>query len=341
MTQQRDSGFGTYTAAEAIGEFIRVKLSSTTDRTVAIAGEGEIGIGMTQEAVASGGEVLVKEWNAGGTFKMTANEAIATRNCDVYAGAAGKVQDTAAGEKIGQALDTASATGAVIEVIPRSAPTDAAGDHVASIDDNTGGTTGGTAQTVDTLTTVTTVSIDDKSGGTSGGTERIPVCGSMTALTITDSSGGTAAASTIPACGAMTAVAIAEGTLGGTTGGTESLVIIRGSGYSAGPIADISKNFQVIYTEHNELVTDLATVLTAQKNGIHVLADNCKALKIDLATVLTAQKNGAHVIADALAQLRADLVTVVTNSNNNFKVLSTQLNALIASLEGSSQLDAS
>lgn len=189
MTQQLDNGFGTFMTAEAIEAFSLVKLSSTTDKTVAKVGAGQASIGVTQHYAANATPVTVKLWNAGGYFLCRAGAAITNRNSTLYAGADGTVKNTATGPKVGYSLDSAGAAEDLVEVLPTASLSPGS----ATINDNAGGTTGGT------LTLV-----------------------------------------------ALATKALAEGTLGGTTGGTALMKKLRGTGYSAGLIADISDNLQVL-----------------------------------------------------------------------------------------------
>ncbi len=229
MASQREHPTGTYTAGEAVGAHIRVKLDGTSDRQVVIAGAGERGIGVTQQAADSGAEVEVREWSAGGTIKMTAGAAVSTRNAALYAAAAGKVSTTVSAALLGWALDTASAAGSVIEALPDVRPLAAT---VAAIDDNTGGTTGGTEQLADPCTAITQE--------------------------------------------------IAEGTLGGTTGGTASMVIVRGTGYSGGPVADIQRNLQVLTAAVNNSAVEVTAALGLINNNFAVVARQINAMRTAL-----------------------------------------------------------
>ena len=182
MTTQNDNGLMTFVAGEALAQHTLVRLSSTNDRTVVYTDSGEIPIGVVQEAVASGGVANVKLLSSGGTFKMTASEAIATRNCRVYPADDGKVKDTAAGNAIGYALDTASAIGGIIEVCPIARGQESDILALATIDDDSGGTTSGTEQLA-----LSSSAIDDDTGGTTSGTEQ------LNAVTGTGGSAGHAA----------------------------------------------------------------------------------------------------------------------------------------------------
>lgn len=106
----------TYIAGEAFGSYRRVKYS-TGGRTYVYSDAGEGFVGVTREAVSSGDPFAARLWANWGTFKMTAAGAV-TIGAVVYGAADGKVDDTAAGQAIGRALDTALADGDIIEVQP-------------------------------------------------------------------------------------------------------------------------------------------------------------------------------------------------------------------------------
>jgi len=107
----------TFSAEEAIGDNIRVKLG-TASQQVLIAGADEIEIGVTDGAAAINMPVKVR-FKTAGTVRCTASAAVTT-NTSIYATAAGKVDDSGAGSgssAIGVALEAALATGDVIECI--------------------------------------------------------------------------------------------------------------------------------------------------------------------------------------------------------------------------------
>lgn len=113
MTTKNDVGKVTLVAAAAIGNAIRVKLSSGQ---AAIAGAGEESIGVTEQSVASGGVVVVKLDNASGTQIVTASGTI-TVDADVYQAAAGDVSATLSGNRIGVALE-ATTDALTFEMLP-------------------------------------------------------------------------------------------------------------------------------------------------------------------------------------------------------------------------------
>ncbi|MCW8129617.1 MAG: DUF2190 family protein [Planctomycetota bacterium] len=119
MSQQTEAPVISLEAAEAIGQYLRVKLNSSGK--AALAGAGEPAIGISQVAAAQGAQVSVRLLNGPGTFKMVANAAIAALAV-VYGVASGKIDDTTGagnpGHGIGLALEAATAQGDVIEVLP-------------------------------------------------------------------------------------------------------------------------------------------------------------------------------------------------------------------------------
>jgi len=266
MSQQNDVGFVTFTAGEALAAFRQVKLDSANDRQVVYAGAGEKGVGVTQEVAANAAKVTVKLWGAPGTFKVQVNEAT-TANCFLYSAASGYLADTASGDKVAYGLDAASATGAVIEAIPVSAALEAGAAAVASIDDNSGGTTGGT----ELLNPTATARIDDDSGGTTGGTEHyVDVLATQTGEALTK-----------------------QVTLGGTTGGTPALVKINTVGGTSAQSAQIRNNLRVVAELANQNRADIATLTTAVNN-------NLKVTSTQLNLILTRTNNNLAVLGNRI-----------------------------------------
>ena len=110
-----DTGERTFTAGEAIGQYILVKYGSGV---ITIAAITEEPIGVTKDLVASGGEVAVWLFNKPGTLICTADAAI-TSGAVVYGQNAGKVDDDSGSSalRIGLALQAAAADGDEIEVV--------------------------------------------------------------------------------------------------------------------------------------------------------------------------------------------------------------------------------
>ena len=109
-----DGNFKTFTAGEALAKFRRVKYSSST---VVYADAGEEWIGTTLFAAASAAQVTVKLRNGSGTHIVTAAGTFA-EGAQLYGADDGKVDDAAAGQVFGIALEAATASGDEIEVVP-------------------------------------------------------------------------------------------------------------------------------------------------------------------------------------------------------------------------------
>ena len=114
------SEFPTFTAGEALLHKRRVKIKSGTTTSppqVAYADSGEQHIGITGNySTASGDPVALQPLNATGTYEMTANEAFAV-NATLYGGNSGTAQDTSSGSAIALALEAATASGDIVEVM--------------------------------------------------------------------------------------------------------------------------------------------------------------------------------------------------------------------------------
>lgn len=113
MSQYVETNTKTFLATAAIGQFLRVGLSSSG---VTTAGADSPGIGTTDDAVFTANDpIAVRLWSACGTRKMVANGAIAA-GAPVYAAASGKVG--ASGSLfVGRAMEAATADNDVIEVM--------------------------------------------------------------------------------------------------------------------------------------------------------------------------------------------------------------------------------
>ena len=116
MSQYVDGNVKGFIASGAITAFTRVKHSGTA-KTVETAGAGEDWIGTAETTVADGKQVNVRLRTAAGTRKMVAAGALSIGDV-VYGAASGKIDDTAAGQAIGYALEAATADGDIIEVVP-------------------------------------------------------------------------------------------------------------------------------------------------------------------------------------------------------------------------------
>lgn len=115
---QYKDGLRTFQANAAVGDGIRVRLSS--GKLVACAA-GEPSIGVTaRQAFAADEYIALAMWNASGTFRIEATGAIAF-GADVYGAAAGKATDTPGGEFLGICVKASTAAGP-IEVMPVPKP---------------------------------------------------------------------------------------------------------------------------------------------------------------------------------------------------------------------------
>jgi hypothetical protein len=115
----QSDGFPTFLANGAITNKAHVKFSAgtvTDPPQVELAGAGEYGIGIAQNAVATGELVTVKLWNDSGTFECMASKVIAEAAV-VYAAASGKISDASAGSALGFAKQAASGNGSLIEIV--------------------------------------------------------------------------------------------------------------------------------------------------------------------------------------------------------------------------------
>lgn len=118
MSQQYDTGCVPMAAGAAIAQYALVQLSAAGTVITNVLTTRPIGVAQ-KEAYAAGDIIPVKLWNAPGTFKCIAKEALAAAAV-LYTEAGGKVQDTAeaTGLPIGIANEAATAENDIIEVIP-------------------------------------------------------------------------------------------------------------------------------------------------------------------------------------------------------------------------------
>lgn len=114
-----ESGVVTFTAAEAIAQYQRVKLATVQTNTPAdvdIAGAGEQHIGYADRGVAAGELVPVRLRNAAGTRLAIAGTGFAA-GAVLYGAAAGGVDDAVSGTAIGRALQAAGAAGDIVAIL--------------------------------------------------------------------------------------------------------------------------------------------------------------------------------------------------------------------------------
>lgn len=113
MSTQNSSGHKTFTAtAVAIEAFVRVTVDA--NGLISAAGASDIGIGVTQEAIAASGTGTVKLYSASGTFQCQAAGPV-TRGAALYAAAAGEIDDSGTYTLGMVALEAATAQGDIIE----------------------------------------------------------------------------------------------------------------------------------------------------------------------------------------------------------------------------------
>jgi len=169
MHVQNDTGFRTFLVGTGgVTVYDRVKLSSGT---IVVAGAGEDSIGIAQETKAADAYGTVKLWSAPGTFVCRSAGAI-TSGAAVYGAAAGEIDDTVSGNKLGIALEAATDADQHIEVLPARAM-----DLLAM-------------QTLIADPAATAADITDNSGGTDPGDDTIAAVTNLDSLT--DSTGGSA-----------------------------------------------------------------------------------------------------------------------------------------------------
>lgn len=127
---ENTTGYRTFQAtAVAIEQYVRVTVDS--NGLISVAGESDLGVGVTQEAVAASGYGTVKLFGAPGTFLMQAAAAI-TRGAQLYGKASGEVDDSGTYKLRLVALEAATAQGDVIEVAEVQDATYATGQYVSS-----------------------------------------------------------------------------------------------------------------------------------------------------------------------------------------------------------------
>ena len=117
MSQFFDSPTKKFVASGALGIHLRVKLNGSNKLALCGAGatENEVGT-LTQAAFADGNLMTVRLTTAMGTTKMVALTSF-SREAVLYAGASGTVDDVVNGKPIGIALEAATATGDIVEVL--------------------------------------------------------------------------------------------------------------------------------------------------------------------------------------------------------------------------------
>jgi hypothetical protein len=129
-TSTNESGYRAFQAtAVALEQFVRVTVDSAG--LISVAGESDLGVGVTQEAVAASGWGTVKLWSAPGTFHVQAGGPV-TRGAQLYAAASGEVDDSGTYKLRLVALEAAAAQGDVIEVAVVQDATYGSGNYVST-----------------------------------------------------------------------------------------------------------------------------------------------------------------------------------------------------------------
>lgn len=112
MSQFNDTGYGSVTLTETVGQYLRTDASGT------LCGITERGIGYSTVDGVSGDVVSVALHSKQGTVKVVAAAAIA-KDAIVYSAASGKVSVSAStAYPLGIAMEAATADGDVIEIMP-------------------------------------------------------------------------------------------------------------------------------------------------------------------------------------------------------------------------------
>ena len=145
MSQYND-GIRAYTANGDLTKYMRVKLSSgstTEPIQVEAAGAGEQHIGYVYRDADDTDIVSIKLRTSSGTQQAKAAGAI-TKGATIYGAASGCVDDVSSGSAIGVAMDAATASGDIIEVVDFSVLSTTAG--TVSIADSGGFTSAATVE---------------------------------------------------------------------------------------------------------------------------------------------------------------------------------------------------
>lgn len=114
-----NAGYKAFVAGTDLAVARRVKIVSGTTTTppqVEYAGAGEQHIGVTQQSCAAGAYIPVRLRTVAGTEEVEAAGAFAV-GAVLYGAADGKIDDTAAGSAIAQAIEAAGSAGAIVEVL--------------------------------------------------------------------------------------------------------------------------------------------------------------------------------------------------------------------------------
>lgn len=110
-------GGDVYTAGETLAIYRRVKFSGSNSRTVIYADSGEDAVAVTDQAADEGDPVNLVFITSARSIKVEAAATMATANAVFYGAADGKVSNAAVGSALGVQVDTASASGSIIECL--------------------------------------------------------------------------------------------------------------------------------------------------------------------------------------------------------------------------------
>lgn len=131
MSQEFVTQTRTFQAAGALAAYLRVKLNGSNKLAASGVGATEYDVGVTVEpSLAADDYIGVRMPNTSGTVKMTAAGAF-DQEALLYAAASGMVDDAVNGKPIGIALEAATASGDVVEVLPIRAMVTTTVDDVA------------------------------------------------------------------------------------------------------------------------------------------------------------------------------------------------------------------
>ncbi len=113
---QENKGIKTFTAAEDLEAYRRVKLSTGSGKNVEYADAGDAFVGITAHKVSSGESVSVNLKTPGKTFKVVA-AGIISEGADFYGANDGKISTSVSGSVQGSVLEEATADGDIIEAV--------------------------------------------------------------------------------------------------------------------------------------------------------------------------------------------------------------------------------
>ena len=277
MNTRNDTGFRTFlVGVGGVSRNTRVK----TPAAIVTAGAGEDSIGIALETKSAGEYCAVKLWSAPGTFHCVAAGVVHASDA-IYGAAAGKVDDTVAGNMIGTALEAAAADGDVIEFLPAGI-----GDlfsvqaHVADA-----------------------VTLTDNTGKSAGHDDTLAATTEPT--TLTDNSGYSAGHDDTLAA-VTPGVALLVGTLGGAADGTMETVGATNVGDVSGAIMN---NFQEVFARVNTANAQLAIVAQNQSDVAQKV--------MELVTLAVVQDQNASDIGQKVIELVTKVNAILASLEAN------------------------